>query len=564
MTETIKLDKNTFLRSFKVLANQSYDLFLGAGASVSSGIPSGTDLVWHFKREIFCLERDIHPSKFRDLQIESNRKLIQSFFNERGDNDIDNPYSHYFEECYPDPLVRKEFLTNLVRDKKPSIGFLCLAALVESKKLNVVWTTNFDDLIEKAVNNLNFTSCSIISPENASSVSGYKDDIPKVVKLHGDFRYDPLQNTDEELQKLEKNLQEYIIKGSEERGLIIVAYSGSDQSIMETLQKAIKNPSAFPKGLIWCIPKGIKPSEELIQLIDKANEQNGRSGFIEIDSFDFFLHELYKICDLQNEQIDSISKELFEVRQAFRISQTASQTTPILLNGIKASSFPKTIYSTSTDLEGWSELRRLLQKKRIVGALYKGQTLLWGNEDDINNTFKGRMKDELKVVDIPDKLFYYSDSIYLGLLYDLVEKAFVEDYSLNIFARGKSIRKIFSKKHPLSDDEISNIKKWNRNFFVPSDIRIYEAFEFKIELINKSLFLLICPTIHIEKQDGMEPERRQNQYLSNMILSNRYNDLYSGKLSFWLKILKEINKDLTFKLDAFEIKLGTYYSTAAN
>ncbi|KHE93379.1 MAG: SIR2 family protein [Candidatus Scalindua rubra] len=540
MTETIKLDKNTFLRGFKVLANQSYDLFLGAGASVSSGIPSGRDLVWHFKREIFCLERDIHPSKFRDLQIESNRKLIQSFFDERGDNDIDNPYSHYFEECYPDPLVRKEFLTNRVRDKKPSIGFLCLAALVESKKLNVVWTTNFDDLIEKAVNSLNFTSCSIISPENASSVSGYKDDIPKVVKLHGDFRYDPLQNTGEELQKLEENLQEYIVKGSEERGLIIVAYSGSDQSIMETLQKAIKNPFAFPKGLIWCIPKGIKPSEELIQLIDEANKQNERSGFIEIDSFDFFLHKLYKVCDLQNEQIDSISKERFELRQAFRISQTTSQTTPILLNGIKACSFPKTIYSATTDLEGWSELRRLLQEKRIVGALYKGKTLLWGNEDDINNTFKGRIKDELKVVDIPEKFFYYSDSIYLGLLYDLVEKTFVEDYSLKIFARGKSIRKIFSNKHSLSNDEISNIKKWNRTFFVPSDIRIYEAFEFKIELINKSLFFLICPTIHIEKQDGKEAERRQNQYLSNIILSNRYNNLYSGKLSFWLKILKEI------------------------
>ena len=47
-----KIDKDTFLRSFKVLSNQSFDLLLGAGASISSGIPSGSDLVWHFKREI--------------------------------------------------------------------------------------------------------------------------------------------------------------------------------------------------------------------------------------------------------------------------------------------------------------------------------------------------------------------------------------------------------------------------------------------------------------------------------------------------------------------------------
>src|SRR5665811_1929140 len=98
------------------------------------------------------------------------------------------------DRCYPDPIVRKEFLTALVRDKKPSIGFLCLAALVEQLKINVVWTTNFDDLIEKAINDLNYKSCQIVSPENASAVQNYKTDIPTVVKLHGDFRYDPLQN----------------------------------------------------------------------------------------------------------------------------------------------------------------------------------------------------------------------------------------------------------------------------------------------------------------------------------------------------------------------------------
>jgi hypothetical protein len=33
-----RIDKDTFLRSFKVLSNQSFDMFLGAGASISSGI----------------------------------------------------------------------------------------------------------------------------------------------------------------------------------------------------------------------------------------------------------------------------------------------------------------------------------------------------------------------------------------------------------------------------------------------------------------------------------------------------------------------------------------------
>lgn len=140
-----RIDKDTFLRGFKVLSNQSFDLFLGAGASISSGIPSGNELVWHFKREILASKGIINGQKFKDLKVESNKKFILHYFAEE-DAKVSNAYSYYFEKCYPDPLVRQEFLSKLVRDKKPSIGFMCLSALVEGKKVNTVWTTNFDDL----------------------------------------------------------------------------------------------------------------------------------------------------------------------------------------------------------------------------------------------------------------------------------------------------------------------------------------------------------------------------------------------------------------------------------
>jgi len=182
-----RIDKDTFLRSFKVLSNQSFDMFLGAGASISSGIHSGSDLVWQFKRELLSVSGKINGKKFQDLKIESNKKIIQSYFAEE-DAKVSNAYSYYFEKCYPDPLVRQEFLSKLVRDKKPSIGFMCLSALVEGKKVNTVWTTNFDDLIEKAITALNFLSCQVVSPDNARTVQNFRSDIPTVVKLHGDFR----------------------------------------------------------------------------------------------------------------------------------------------------------------------------------------------------------------------------------------------------------------------------------------------------------------------------------------------------------------------------------------
>ncbi|HQE54280.1 SIR2 family protein [Tenuifilum sp.] len=558
------IDKDTFLRGFKVLSNQSFDLFLGAGASISSGIHSGSDLVWHFKRELLSVSGKINGKKFQDLKVEANKKVIQSYFAEE-DAKVTNHYSYYFEKCYPDPLVRQEFLTNLIKDKKPSIGFMCLSALVSKQKINTVWTTNFDDLIEKAISKLDI-SCQVVSPENAKSVQNYRNDIPTVVKLHGDFRYDALQNTDAELQHLEENLHNYFLQAATQRGLLVVGYSGGDESVLQTLEKALEKPNAFPKGLIWCIPKDIMPSERLSKLIDKAYAQNQRSGFMVIDSFDYFLHELYTVCELKNEQIDSIANERFEQRRFFRLTQNQANTTPVLLNAIKATHFPKTIFSTKTKINGegkWKKLREVLKDSNIVAAFSKGETLsLFGNENEIKDVFKDYLTDDLKPIDIQEHLFHQPDSFYIGMLYELIEKSLVNDFGLALFSRGRNIRKVFSVNHPLNQEEIKSIPSW-LNLNIPKGYQVFEAFEFKVEFVNKDLFLLICPTIHIQTTTGEEPDRLTVQNITNIITSNRWNKKYGEKVNFWFKELKRRKPDLTFRLGDFKIKLSDYYATAA-
>ena len=120
-----------FLRSFKVIPQNSFDLFLGSGASIAAGIPSGGELIWYFKREILSIEGKIDGKKIKDLRVESNKKLIQSFFDNDAENKIENLYSHYFELCYPDSRIREDFLTSIIKDKKPTIGHLCIAALIQ-------------------------------------------------------------------------------------------------------------------------------------------------------------------------------------------------------------------------------------------------------------------------------------------------------------------------------------------------------------------------------------------------------------------------------------------------
>ncbi len=560
----IRIDKDKFLRSFKVQESQAFDLFLGSGASVASSIPTGKALILHFKREILISRGKINSKKFSDLKIEANKKIIESFFD---DSDIENPYSYYFEEFLEHHEDRRDFLTHILKDKKPSIGFLCLASLIESLKVNTVWTTNFDDLIEKALHNLSYQSCQIVSPENANSVNNFRKDIPTVVKLHGDFRYDSLQNTEKELQTLEENLHNYFIESAGRRGLLVIGYSGSDQSVMKSLEKALENPNAFPKGIVWCLPKGVKPSQKLSQIIEKANSQNNRSGFIEIDSFDYFLYELYLICERQNSDIENIAKITFEQKKAFRINQSKLDVLPVLLNAIKVKSFPKTMLSTKVNIEGegkWKKLRELIRGTNIVAAFSGEKLLLLGDELEIKTVFSKHLTTNIEIQDVPENIFYHSNSFYLGLLYDFFEKALEKDYGLSVYRRG-SWRKFYSNSYLITNEtqEIKDIKKRYERFYIPKDLMIYDAFELNLEFIGKELFLLITPTIHIQTKDGKIPDKNEVQFLSNQILSNRYNEKFGKKLNFWLKVLKQQNEKLLFEIGEFEALLEGYYSTGA-
>lgn len=558
----IKIDKDKFLRSFKIQNKNRFDIFLGSGASVSSGIPTGSELVLHFKREILISQGKINAKKFSDLKIESIRKEIEKHFD---DSNIKNPYSHYFEEFLGYAEDRRDFLTKMVKNKKPSIGFLCLSSLVEQQKVNTVWTTNFDDLIEKAINSLHYQSCTIVSPENASSVNNFRSDIPTVVKLHGDFRYDSLQNTDDELKQLEENLHNYFIESASKKGLLMIGYSGSDKSVMSSLNKILEQPNAFPKGLIWSISKGTKPRKDLINLIEKANERNGRSAFIEIDSFDYFMHELYKISEINDDSIDNIAKTTFEERVPFKINQSNSNAKPILLNAIKVNHFPKSVFATKVNFQGkgqWKKLREILEDKNIVGAFYKQELLLFGDESNIKSVFSEYLKDDINVKDIDERFFYYSESFFIGMLYELIEKSLVSNYGFSLFKKGRILRKFYLDNLLITNNSEEIAKAYSKPN-IPSDKMIYDAFEFKLEFVNKELFIFILPTLHIMNRDGSIPDKFKVQFLTNKILSNRYNDKYGKKINFWFNKLKKINENLNFKIGDFNLELSDYFSTAA-
>lgn len=553
----MRINKNDFLRSFAVRPNGSLNLLLGAGSSVQANIPAAGTLIWQFKRKLYCEANGIREEKFKDLESERNRNVIQSFFELKGGFPplySAEEYSFYFEKCFPNSIDRKAYIQRIVQGKNPSIGHKCLGVLFDSQKINHVWTTNFDELVESGVKSINNgASFEVISEDNRGQLNNLNK-LQRVIKLHGDYRYDKLKNTSTELQALENDLHRYFAKIQSQSGLIVIGYSGNDKSVLDGFYETLKEDNPFPYGLIWCIRKGQTPNQNLIDLIKIINDKSPEklSGFVEIESFDEFLFDLYIANNINNSEIENLSQTRFETRKAFSAPQVSNSFTPIKLNGLKAKIYPKSIYSFKSDLQGWAELRELVDGKDVKAALSRGNTLVFGNIGTINTVFKDRIKSEITTIDIDDTITHKEDSFFTGLLYDLIEYNLVTKLGLSK-VQSRIFRKYYSTNNQLTQEELTQYK-------IQTSAKIYEAVEIQIEFHNTELFLTLLPSIHIEDENNNIP-RLEKQNIANKIFSNRRNDKVNEKEKFWLSVLKNGGSTIHFSLDDFKIEFETNYSS---
>jgi hypothetical protein len=125
--------------------NPNYSLLLGSGCSVSSEIKSGIELVEKWREDIF---RNYPENKEGEYSKEEAIKYLSKQHGSWYNNN--NEYASLFEKKYDLPRQRRMFVEQQVADKKPSIGYGYLTALVKKEYFNTIFTTNFDDLLNEA------------------------------------------------------------------------------------------------------------------------------------------------------------------------------------------------------------------------------------------------------------------------------------------------------------------------------------------------------------------------------------------------------------------------------
>ena len=258
----------------------NFALLLGSGASVNSGVKTAEEMVLGWRQLLY--------------EQSGGTAEYQQWLAAQDWAESEDEYSLLFEEVYDQPAQRRVFIEESVKNAHPSLGYVYLADLLAKRYFDVVFTTNFDDLLNEACYLYSDGLRPIVAAHDSMIQSiRISSERPKIIKLHGDFLYDDIKNTLSELETLEANTKRKLTQFAKEYGLIVLGYSGRDRSVMDNIELLLRDEENFPYGVYWCVRGNPDPPRRLQSLLarDRVYE-------VRIDGFDEFIAELHSAADL--------------------------------------------------------------------------------------------------------------------------------------------------------------------------------------------------------------------------------------------------------------------------
>jgi len=251
-----------------------FAFLLGAGASRQSGIITAGEMIRFFKDQIVteCCPEDRKTDEEKEKWLKE-----QDWYNKDG-----SEYSKLFEKYEPKEIGRQRYIESIIEGKTPSFGYVVLANLMASNYVNTIITTNFDDLTYSACTSFTSIRPIVYAYGVLASEMRVTAPRPKILKLHGDYLYSVVKNTDREIATQDPNMARQVSQVLGEYGLVIAGYSGGDGSVMKILSQISEK-----NDLYWCIHRGTEPNERVKDLLLQ------KGGFlIEIDGFDEMMNEV--------------------------------------------------------------------------------------------------------------------------------------------------------------------------------------------------------------------------------------------------------------------------------
>ena len=212
-----------------------YALLVGSGVSRGAGIPTGWEIV-------LDLIGQVAAAKHESADPNPERWYLERY-SETPD------YSKLLDTLAKTPTERQQLLvpyfepTDQEREdglKQPTAAHRAIARLVRLGFVKVIITTNFDRLIERALEDEG------VAPEVISSSDQVRGALPltharcRVLKLNGDYLDSRIRNTAEELDKYPDEFNEQLDRIFDEFGLIVCGWSADwDSGLRDAIYRIL-------------------------------------------------------------------------------------------------------------------------------------------------------------------------------------------------------------------------------------------------------------------------------------------------------------------------------------
>lgn len=262
-----------------------YALLLGSGISSSAGVPTG----WHIVEDLIRQIAQMKKAKCGPDPV----KWYEKEFGKQPQ------YTAVIDELVKSPSERSQLLRHYCEPteeernrglKVPTTAHKAIARLVAEGYVRVIVTTNFDRLMESALEDAGVSPTVLNTADSIDGAMPLVHTKCCVLKLHGDYRDTRILNTAQEVASYDARVNRLLDQILRDFGLTVCGWSAEwDSALREAIERC---PTQF--STYWAT-RG-EPTASAKKLIEQRHAQ-----VVEIDSADSFFTELL-------EKVDSLSE----------------------------------------------------------------------------------------------------------------------------------------------------------------------------------------------------------------------------------------------------------------
>ena len=217
--------------AFSIYSNKgAYALFLGAGVSKAAGVPSGWDIVTDLLKKLAAQNHV------------SDGKNLEEWFREKYGCPVG--YSSVLQELAKTQTERvglmKPYFEPVGKERpKPTKAHHAIAKLAKNGYIKVILTTNFDRLLETALEEEGITPQVIRFDDDIKGATPLVHSNLTVVKINGDYLDCRFRNTDNELESYSAEMSEYLRRIFNDFGLITCGWSAQwDKGLVDIMRSS--------------------------------------------------------------------------------------------------------------------------------------------------------------------------------------------------------------------------------------------------------------------------------------------------------------------------------------